>query len=266
MHITLSDKPYKQDDRNSIFLLGGHDLEMITIKALLLRYHYRVEDCNLSWNNALLSAYQDVITAAGAGSTIYGIELKDNLRLPDSRYIRIDHHDDFSRKDSSLEQVSRIIGHTLTREEQLIAANDKAYIPAMEAMGASPAQIEDIRRRDRSAQGVTEQDEALAEQSIRHYSAQCGAVLIVKSLTGRFSAICDRLYPYRRLLIYTPFEWTFYGEGKKDLAAELAPDIVSGRVYHGGGDSGYIGAAQGAFTSDEINTFVSHIKSRYEHA
>lgn len=253
------------DDSDSIFLLGGHDLEMMTIKALLLRRHYRVADRNLSWNNAFLSTYKDVITDAGTNTTLYGIELKDDLGLQDARYVRIDHHNDYYNKDSSLEQVARIIGHSLTFEEQLIAANDKAYIPAMEALGASPAQIEDIRRRDRSAQGVTEEDESLAEESIKLHFVQNGSIIIVKSLTARFSAICDRLYPYRRLLIYTPTEWTFYGDGKHELVAEFAPDIAAGRVYHGGGDNGYIGTAKGAFISDEINNLVSHIKSRYEH-
>lgn len=253
------------DTRKALFLLGGHDLEMMTIKRLLTSYGFNVLDRNLKWG-ACLSSYADIFASPDPLLLIYGIELKDDLCLSDPRYIPIDHHNCLSYLPSSLEQTAAFIGHTLTRDEELIAANDRGYIPAMQDLGATKEQIDDIRLRDRRAQGVTEEDEALAEASIANNLEAVGnETLIVNSLTSQFSTICDRLYPYRRLLVFTDEEWVFYGDGKENLVAEMAVNISAGLVYHGGGDSGYIGAAKGAFSSIEIKCFVEIIKQRYEH-
>lgn len=58
----------------------------------------------------------------------------------------------------------------------------------------------------------------------------------------------------------------FYGEGKEQLAEELSDDIAAGRVYHGGGPSGYIGAATGAFKEKEILGFVTKLKHRFAYS
>ena len=51
---------------------------------------------------------------------------------------------------------------------QLVAANDSRYIPGMIKLGASREEIDDIRRADRAAQGVSEgDDERLAEESLK---------------------------------------------------------------------------------------------------
>ena len=151
-----------------LFLLGGYDLEMLTIKQLLEdRNDCVVADKHLYWDNALLSAYQEELLEY-ADCEIYGIELRENITVPDN-YISIDHHNDRSSGPSTLEQVASILGVTLTRYQQLVAANDKGYIPAMKALGASKEEIDEIRRKDREAQGVTEEDELLAEQSIKNH-------------------------------------------------------------------------------------------------
>lgn len=250
---------------NTLFLLGGHDLEMLTIKRILEGYGYQVMDRNLSWG-ARLSSYRDVLEQGDDHLMhIFGIELTDDIMIKDTRYHLIDHHNANSHLPSSLEQVATLIGHILTDEEILIAANDTGYFPAMVALGACKETIEDIRQRDRKAQGVTEEDENLASVSISRYLERIGNTLIVQSLTPHFSTICDRLFPFLRLLVFNDEEWTFYGEGKSALALEFAPEIAGGSIYHGGGGNGYIGAAKGAFTLDEINSFVSTIKKRYEH-
>ena len=254
----------KRTPLHRLFLLGGYDLEMLTIKQLLEdRNDCVVADKHLYWDNALLSAYQEELLEH-ADCEIYGIELRENITVPDN-YISIDHHNDRSSGPSTLEQVASILGVTLTRYQQLVAANDKGYIPAMKALGASKEEIDEIRRKDREAQGVTEEDELLAEQSIKNHLDRHKDISIVYSQTPKFSAICDRLFPYKRLLIYTDSEWIFYGEGKTSLVEEYNVDIETGRVYHGGGPTGYIGAAKGAFPSYIINEFVTSIKQRYEH-
>lgn len=246
-----------------LFLLGGHDLEMLTIKQLLDgKDGCVVLDKNLRWDNALLSAYQDSM-ALYPDSDIYGVELQEDITVP-ANYHRIDHHNDYACKPSVLEQVAEMMGVALNHYQQLVAANDKGYIPAMQALSASDEEIADIRRRDREAQGVSETDEQMAELSVKDHSSRHGSLWVVRSLTPRFSPICDRLYPYQRLLIYTDSEWVFYGEGKAELVDLLGEDIKQKKVYHGGGDEGYVGSARWAYSQDEIMEFVEFIKRQYE--
>lgn len=54
----------------------------------------------------------------------------------------------------------------LTREHQLIAANDAGYVPAMRAMGATTEEIADIHQHDRAAQGITPEQEAQAAEAV----------------------------------------------------------------------------------------------------
>lgn len=244
-----------------IFLLGGHDLEMLEIRNLLISSGERFEDKDLEWSNACLSAYLPIITKE-PDSEFYGIELQEDCPLP-KYYTRIDHHNDDNNHPASILQVAKIIGVTPDKHLQLVAANDAGYIPAMLALNASNQEITDIRKQDRAAQRVTEEDEHLAELSVSKYLTVLDGLFIVHAQTSQFSAICDRLYPYQRLLVYNDKEWTYYGEGKSDLVAMLADDI-SNKVYHGGGDNGYIGAAKGAFTQKQIIDFVTTIKQKYE--
>jgi len=163
-----------------------------------------------------------------------------------------------------LEQVAAILDIAMSRDQQLVAANDKGYIPAMLALSATDGEIADIRRRDRAAQGVSEHDEQLAEQSVANSLSRYGSLLVVKSLTSRFAPICDRLFPYQRLLVYTDTEWMFYGEGKAELAGMFEEEIMQEKVFHGGGDNGYIGCLKGAYDSERLQYFVRQIKSKYE--
>ena len=64
-----------------LFLLGGYDLEMITIAELLKLHNVPFEDKKLQWNTAKLSAYQDVLAVNQDKKKIYGIELMDDNTL-----------------------------------------------------------------------------------------------------------------------------------------------------------------------------------------
>jgi hypothetical protein len=245
-----------------LFLLGGYDLEMLTIKEILEgRKDCEVADRNLQWDNAQLSVYQKDLQHY-AGDDIYGLELREDMPTPEN-YHRIDHHNDWNGEMSALEQIAELLGIKLSRYQQLVAANDRGYIPAMKALSATEEEIADIRRRDREAQGVCEADELLAEQSVANHLSRYGSLLVVYSLTSHFSPICDRLFPYRRLLIYSDTKWVYYGEGKAELVAMFAEDIKQKRVYHGGGDNGYIGVVNKVYTTDEIILFVKQIKEKY---
>ena len=248
--------------KKRMFLLGGHDLEMQETRRLLVMHGECFADANLSWSNARLSAYMSAI-AEDPNSEYYGIELQEDMLLP-KYYHRIDHHNDYNQRPAAILQVAEILGIKPDRYLQLVAANDAGYIPAMEALGATKTEITTIRKQDRAAQGVTEEDEHLAELSISGHLERYEGLFIVHAQTSKFSPICDRLFPYQRLLIYTDDEWTYYGEDKSDLIVMLTDDINNNKVYHGGGDNGYIGAARGSFTPQQILDFVTLIKQRYE--
>jgi len=146
------------------FLLGGYDLEMVTIRQLLEEHNYIFHDNHLAWG-ACLSAYKDILNNE---EHFVGIELIEDIELP-ANYTGIDHHNENNDRPSAIEQVAELLGIELSRYQQLVAANDRGYITAMKAAGASNQDIEEIRRKDRAAQGVTEMDELLAEYQIGKY-------------------------------------------------------------------------------------------------
>jgi len=248
--------------KEHIFLLGGQDLEMLEIKSLL----NNMSDClvfdnKLSWENAELLTYFNVIQKYGNIDEvdIYGIELRENdiSSTPDN-YHRIDHHNDLSAKPSSLEQIAEVLHISLSREQQLIAANDKGYIPAMQKKGATPEEIRQIRLRDRQAQGVTELDELNAQLSISKKNIE-GGIVVVKTSTNRFSTICDRLFPYQKLLVYSNKELVYYGIGKDNLTKHFSDDIRGRKMYHGGGNEGFLGTVQGVYTEKQLISLKNEI-------
>lgn len=248
-----------------IFLLGGNDLEMTTIKNLLVNAGEQFETHDLRWDNAKLSSYEKTLEEYGNSPDyqIYGVELNEDIPHPDN-YVRIDHHNDFANKPSSLEQVATLLGLAMDRHMQLVAANDSRYIPGMIKLGASREEIDDIRRADRAAQGVSEgDDERLAEESLKSCKGDASNLYVVKSLTSKFSTICDRMYPYRRLLIYNDDIAEFYGEGVNDLTSLFKSELDAKKMYHGGGDSGYLGTVSGAYSKEEIAGIVDKIRTHF---
>ncbi|MDR2915342.1 MAG: hypothetical protein LBV74_11010 [Tannerella sp.] len=246
--------------RRKIFLLGGADLEMLTIKKILERQNEIIYDKKLRWDNAALSRYAEELKQYGNNEAyeIYGVELTEKQAAIPINYHRIDHHNDYSNLPSSLEQIASLLNIKLDREQQLIAANDRGYIPAMIAMEASGDEIRQIRLADRRAQGVTASDEQFAEDAVSD-RIEANGIIIVKSATNSFSPITDRLYPYDRLLIYTADELIYYGTGKLRLVGIYKKEILEGKMFHGGGDSGFIGTVRSAYTEQEIITLKEEI-------
>ena len=249
-------------EQQKIFLLGGYDLEMKEIKKILDSIpDVLLFDEHLLWHNAKLSAYKPVLQHYGNDSTvkIYGIELHENdVASSLSNYYRIDHHNEYGKNVSSIEQVAEILTIDLTWEQQLIAANDRGFIPEMQRIGASPEEIQRIRLCDRKAQGVTEEDELMAIQAIEKRTIEQG-IIVVKSGTNRFSPVCDRLFPYEKLMIYTDDELMYYGKGKERLSSHFDPEIKAGKMFHGGGAEGYFGAAKAVYSVKEIISLKNEI-------
>lgn len=222
-----------------IFLLGGHDLEMQEIKNLLKSHGERYVDAHLNWGNARLSAYMSVISEE-PNSEYYGIELKEDTQLP-KYYHRIDHHNDYNQRPAAIMQVAEILGIKPGRHIQLVAANDAGYIPAMRALNASKEEIAEIRKQDRAAQGVTEEDEKMAEIAVASADKSYPGLIVVKASRSRFSPIVDRLtdlHPFCSYLVHTYTTICAYGpiaSAFKDYYHE------SKELYYGGTGDGYAG-------------------------
>jgi hypothetical protein len=152
-----------------------------------------------------------------------------------------------------------MLNDQLTRKQELIAANDRGNIPAMIEMGATPDEIDEIRRRNREAQGVTAEDEWLAEASIRDQMRVVKGITVVRSNTSRFSAIYDRLYTCSKLLIYNDNELTYYGDGVPALIHAYQHLITQKKAYYGGGSNGYFGISKNKFTTEGLNQLRQEI-------
>lgn len=240
-----------------LFLLGGHDLEMLTIKQLLEeKGDCLVADKHLYWNNALLSAYQEDLLKH-TDCQIYGIELKEDITAPDN-YFLIDHHNDKSGQPSSLEQVASILGMTLTHYQKLVAANDKGYIPAMKALEASKEEIDEIRRKDREAQGVTEEDERKAKIAVESADMSYPGLIIVKASNSSFSPIVDCLsesFPYHSYLVHTDRVICTYGTIASSFKSFFQE---SKKLYYGGIGDGYAGLSD--INESSMEQIIKHIK------
>ncbi|MBK8444223.1 MAG: NYN domain-containing protein [Sphingobacteriales bacterium] len=256
-HITLEDK---EDNfwlylRNLFYILaGGGDLEMEEIVAIAKANKVPVKDKKLTWG-AKLSDYTKELE--NKAHIYLGIELTEDIEPP-KHYIGIDHHNERVHKRSALEQVAKYLGITLDRRQQLIAANDMGYIPAMKKLNATVEEIADIRRADRAAQGISEADERAAEKAIAtHLSISPNGMAIIRALSNKFAPITDALYEqYSELLIHTADELTYYGKRAAELAKVYAHLIKQRQAYVG---SGYFGIARGVFAEADLLRIVEHI-------
>ncbi len=200
-----------------IFFLGGYDAEMVEIKNILEQYSQTYYDKKLSWG-ACLSAYRDEIVGLPSDATPVFIELKPDITSPLNAKI-IDHHNERADKDikTPIEQVAELLSIELNRRQQLISANDRGHIRAMRELSATADEIAEIRALDRKAQGITEEDERLAEKSIeKHLEKITDDAVIVNSLTNKTSAVFDRLYDiYKHIFVFTPDgEMNYSGTGE----------------------------------------------------
>jgi hypothetical protein len=238
--------------RKRVFLLGGKDLEMVTIKSLLKSYDIKFYDKKLKWDNANLSEYKDVLNDK---EHFYGIELNEDIKPP-KYYTKIDHHNELSTNKCSLAQVADILNLKLLRRGELICANDSGYIPAMKKLGATKEEIKKIRKEDRKCQGVTEQDELLAKKSIKENLKIINEIKIVYSFTDKFSAIVDNL-EYKNLIIYNDTKLVFYGINAHSIAKENKNLIKEGLAYYGGDENyGFFGIVDSKFSKKEIEDFI----------
>ena len=241
---------------NEIFLLGGYDLEMKYIKKILDDLGLTYYDKNLTWG-AKLSSYEDIFSFC-KDKIVYGIELIKDIKIECVEYVDIDHHNENSSKKSSLEQICEILNIAMTREQILVAANDKGYIPQMSLEGATEEEIMSIRKADRQAQGITEEDEKIAQEDLLEIEDFNG-LSIVKTRLSKFSPITDFLYPKTNILVYNKDSFTYYGKEAKELGKNLKKS--NNKIYYGGVEPGFMGASD--LESNKINEIIGVIKNVY---
>ena len=151
--------------------------------------------------------------------------------------------------------MAKILGIELTREQKLIAANDSRYISGMKAfcLCATKEEIDEIRAKDRKAQGVTQEDEELALQSINEATSN-----LIYSKTSHFSAVSDlAYYKYDNYIIYNDSKIVFYGYRKSNILDFLGTqNVIESNYYYGGGDFGFVGVKENALAKDKIKILI----------
>ena len=216
-----------------VFFLGGHDLEMVTIRDLLLEaVPERFYDKELVWG-AKASAYREEITETLArGFTPVFVELVNDLGLDPAQFLVVDHHGERAGENqpTSLHQVFNLLGlspECWTRWFDLVAANDWGYIPAMVEMGATREEIIKVRAADRAAQGITPEEEAEGARAIARTELLAqGALTVVHLPHSRTATVTDRLQTelggpgYQNLLVCDPDQVNFFGSGELIFALD----------------------------------------------
>lgn len=241
-----------------VFLLGGYDLEMLTIKDVLSSINAVFFDKNLNWNNAVLSAYtKELECYANQDCQIIGIELREDVQKPDN-YLLIDHHNEYADRTSSLEQIALLLNYQLNRWQQLVAINDRNYIDGMRSFGATDEEINKIRMADRAAQGISQEEELKAELSILEKKT-CKDIVIVSTECEHFSPITDRMYPCSKLLVYNSDSLVYYGKNCDKLVRNYHVQIETGDMYYGGGENGFLGFNKGSLSKNELEQQVEQI-------
>ena len=245
------------------FFLGGYDLEMATIRELVARHTPCViHDKRLRWGAKASDYRAEIAAALETGATPVLIELTPDLPLPPDEICVIDHHGAQAGHDkpTSLEQVFALLNLPNTlwdRHLQLVAANDRGYIPAMLELDASRAEIESIRQQDRHAQGITAAEEQAAAAAVQQLDYLLDGRLIVAHLPhNKTAALVDRLQlaqsntDCQNILVFSPQEVNFFGHGKTVYA--LASEFPGGWY---GGDlpaKGFWGLAGGDYSESGL--------------
>jgi len=234
-----------------IWVVPVNDLEAVEIRNLLADAGEKVlvtqQRWGASWENLEAKVVAEVndLLQSNAEAEVVGIELFGDSPWANSR--NIDHHtwgnEDNAHDQSSIEQVAKELGATLNRYLQLVAANDKAWYPGLEAAGATVGEADVIRQADRCAQGVTPDDEAQAVRDIESAERRGERVLVRTSLSSyQVSPISDRLYGHAKEWFIADSNARIYnGQRHLDIFQHMEESgLIAGSDWKGGSDeSGY---------------------------
>lgn len=250
-----------------VFFLGGRDLEMLTIRELLMSVApERVYDKNLAWGAKASDYAAEIEACLAAGRTPVLIELTNDLNLSRDEVIIVDHHGERAGGDqpTSLHQVFELLNlssEEWTRWHELVAANDRGHVRAMKELGATSDEIREVRAADRRAQGVTDEEESEAQEAVRKAEVLLDGRLTVARLQhSRTSPVADRMEKdlggagYENLLVVSPGQVNFFGAGR--IIRALNQRFQGG--WYGGSlpERGFWG---GYFAGDEVLDFLREI-------
>lgn len=178
-------------------IVPKNDLESARIIEIARKYGMDVRVSKQPWGARLEKEPQP--TFEDLKETVIIVEIpgpakEKELIEAGHNLIIIDHHDygslNRSSEKSSLEQFAELIGHELTREEKLIAANDKSHVLGMITEGAKLDEIRRIRELDIKAQGYSDEEIELLSNDYKNRE-QVGKLAIVRTSSDRTSIIAD---------------------------------------------------------------------------
>ena len=207
------------------FFLGGHDLEMLTIRELLdTYYNSRYSDKSLKWGAKVSDYKLEIQKKIDEGFTAVLIELEPDIELAVQPVIHVDHHGDKAGADAatSLEQVFFLLGlpeDAWSRHLSLVAANDRGHIRELQQRGASNDEILKIRQDDWKAQGIDDEEVDQAKAALRDAQVPAKGYLRVFSKNDRSSVIADLASRalegpgFTVLFVTGPAEANLYGPG-----------------------------------------------------
>lgn len=203
-------------NNNMVVFAGGYDGEMVEIINSCRKAGVEVVDKHLGWGASASAYAEEIAKAVSEGKTPVLVELTLDIEVSSTAII-VDHHNEYAGKPASILQVLDLLGVEPSREQQLIAANDCGYIPGMLALGATPEEVAKVRLLDRSAQGITPEQESEAERAIAAAETVNG-VTIVRMAHSKTATVCDRLFnPAKEqhlLILSEDGESNFFGNGE----------------------------------------------------
>lgn len=231
-----------------------NDGEAVQIEKILKNENIKTlitkQGWGASWDGLEPEIKEKIESYKNKNFKIFGVELQG--KAPEGAK-NIDHHkydgDDRSSDKSSLEQVADLIGYELTLYDQFVAENDKGFIPAMISLAKTKnlskeqtqTLIQKVRLQDRAAQGITPEQERIAEKAIEEAEVS-DLLTVVRMAHSKTATVCDRLWgSYENLLILSEDgEVNFFGCQKviKKLSDLIKGSWSGGDLDH---DNGFWG-------------------------
>lgn len=203
---------------NMVVMLGGMDVEMQEIQDVANKAGLEVINKGLKWNDhpSASDFQEEVAQAISEGKKIVFIEVRPDIDLPVETIV-IDHHDENAGKPASILQFLSLLGQKPTYHQKLIAANDDSFIPGMLKLGASEAEILEIRRLDWEAQGITPEQISEAQRAVADHQ-NINGVDVVRMAHSKCAPVTDMLFRPNQLqnvlCICGDGECDYYGSAK----------------------------------------------------